>query len=84
MTSVIEKNRVDSIKQRIAIMQKLEQVYVSRYGREWYEKQLMNLVNQLLGMLACVGEVGGDGAGGVVDQSSTPQSEFMGTFSGLT
>ena len=37
MISVIEKNRVDSIEQKIAIMQKLEQVYVSRYGREWYE-----------------------------------------------
>ena len=65
-------------------MQKLEQVYVSRYGREWYKKQLMNLVNQLPGMLACVGEVGGDGAGGVVDQFSTPQSELTGTFSELT
>ena len=34
MMSVIEKNRVDSIERKIAIMQKLEQVYVSRYGRE--------------------------------------------------
>ena len=44
----------------------------------------MNLVNQLPGMLAFVGEVGGDSAGGMVDQSSTPQSELMGTFSALT
>ncbi len=84
MISVIEKNRVDSIEQKIVIMQKLEQVYVRRYGREWYKKQLMNLVNQFPGMLACVREVGGDGAGGVVDQSSTPQSELMGTFLELT
>jgi hypothetical protein len=85
MMSVIEKNRVDSIERKIAIMQKLEQVYVSRYGREWYEKQLMNLVNQLPGMLTSEGEVvGGDGVGGAVEQSTTPQSGLTGTFSELT
>ena len=84
MISVIEKNKVDSIERKIAIMQKLEPVYVSRYGREWYEKQLMNLVNQLPGMLTSEGQVGGDGVVGAVEQSTTPQSGLTGTFSEMT
>jgi hypothetical protein len=80
MRSVKEKKRIDSIERKISIMQKMEQVYVSRFGREWYEKQLLNLVNQLPGMLPC----GGDGDGGVVDQTATPQSGVTGTFSDLT
>ena len=67
MRSVKEKKRIDSIERKISIMQKMEQVYVSRFGREWYEKQLLNLINQLPGMLAC----GVDGDDGVVDQTTT-------------
>ena len=80
MRSVIEKNRIDSIERKISIMQKMEQFYVSRFGREWYKKQLLNLVNQFPLMLPC----GGDGDGGVVDQTTTPQSGVTGTFSDLT
>ena len=42
----------------------------------------MNLVNQLPGMLTSEGE--GDGVGGAVEQSTTPQSGLTGTFSELT
>ena len=80
MRSVIEKNMIDSIKCKITIMQKMEQIYVGRFGREWYEKQLLNLVNQLPGMLACGEEVDG----GVADQTTTPQSGSTGTFSDVT
>jgi hypothetical protein len=80
MRSIIEMNRLDSVERKITIMQKMEQVYVSRFGREWYEKQLLNLVNQLPGMLPC----GGDNDSGVVDQTTTPQSGVTGTFSELT
>ncbi len=47
-------------------MQKLKQLYVARNGREWYELQLLNLVNQLPGMLGGSGENGG-GVGGEID-----------------
>ena len=80
MQSVIEKNTIDSIERKITIMQKMEQIYVGRFGREWYEKQLLNLVNQLPEMLAC----GGGGDGGVADQATTPQSGSTGTFSDVT
>ena len=59
----------------------LEQIYVGRFGREWYEKQLLNLVNQLPGMLV---PSGGDGDGGVADQTTTPKSGSTGTFSDVT
>jgi hypothetical protein len=80
MRSVIEKNTIDSIERKITIMQKMEQIYVGRFGREWYEKQLLNLVNQLPGMLAS----GGEGDGGVADQTTTPKSGSTGTFSDVT
>jgi hypothetical protein len=81
MRSVIEKNTIDSIERKISIMQKMEQIYVGRFGREWYEKQLLNLVNQLPGMLVASG---GDGDGGVADQTTTPKSGSTGTFSDVT
>ncbi len=80
MWSVIEKNTIDSIKRKITIMQKMEQIYVGRFGREWYEKQLLNLVNQLPGMLAS----GGESDGGMADQTTTPQSSLTGTFCDVT
>jgi hypothetical protein len=79
MRSVIEKNMIDSIERKITIMQKMEQIYVGRFGREWYKKQLLNLVNQLPGML----DSGGEGDGGVADQTTTPQSGSTGTFSDM-
>ena len=60
-------------------MQKLEQLYVGRNGREWYESQLLHLVNQLPGMLGGSGDNGGGGVrdiGGLVE--TTPQSGVTG------
>jgi hypothetical protein len=57
-------------------MQKLEQVYVSRMGRESYERQLLHPVNQLPGMLP---GGGGDREGGVEQltlQSGTSTSDL--------
>jgi hypothetical protein len=36
---------------QISVTHQLEDVYVSRMGRDWYERQLVNLVNQMPGML---------------------------------
>jgi hypothetical protein len=80
MRSVIEKNTIDSIERKITIMQKMEQIYVGRFGREWYEKQLLNLVNQLPGMLAS----GGESYGGVADETTSPKSGSTGAFSDVT
>ena len=62
MCLVVEKNRIDLIECKITIMQQLEQVYVSRMGRESYKRQLLHLVNQLPGMHP---GGGGDHEGGV-------------------
>ena len=51
MPSVIDKNKVEAINTQISVMRQLEDVYVSRMGRDRYELQLVNLVNQMLGML---------------------------------
>ncbi len=58
MRSVIEKNRINSIERQISVMQRLENVYVKRMGRESYERQLLHLVNQLPGMFAMGGNEG--------------------------
>jgi hypothetical protein len=51
MRSIIDKNKVEAINAQITVMRQLEDVYVSRMGRERYELQLVNLVNQMPGML---------------------------------
>ena len=51
MRSVIDKNRVDVIMSQISVMHGLEDIYVSRMGREEYERRLVNLVNQMPGMI---------------------------------
>ena len=49
MRSVIDKNRVDAIMTQITVMRSLEEVYVKRLGRDEYERQLVNLANQMPG-----------------------------------
>ena len=51
MQSVIDKDKVEAINTQISVMHQLEDVYVSRMGRDRYELQLVNLVNQMPGML---------------------------------
>ena len=51
MRSVIDKNKVEAITAQIALVRQLEDVYFSRMGRDRYELQLVNLVNQMPGML---------------------------------
>jgi len=51
MCSVIDKNRVDAIMSQISVMRGLEEIYVGRMGREEYERRLVNLVNQMPGMI---------------------------------
>jgi hypothetical protein len=51
MRSVIDKNRVDAITSQISVMRSLEEIYVARMGREEYERRLVNLVNQMPGMI---------------------------------
>jgi len=50
MWSVIDKNNVEVIHAQISVMHQLEDVYVSRMGRDRYKLQLVNLVNQMPGM----------------------------------
>jgi len=50
MRSVIDKNRVDAIVSQIAVMHQTEDLYVKRMGREKFEQQMVNLVNQIPGM----------------------------------
>ena len=40
---------------QISVMRQLEEVYVSRLGREDYERQLIHLADQMLGMLSVQG-----------------------------
>jgi len=51
MRSVIDKNRVDGIMSQISVMRGLEEIYVGRMGREEYEHWLVNLANQMPGMI---------------------------------
>ncbi len=41
MHLVIEKTRVDLIERQISVVQRLENIYVNRMGREWYEHQFL-------------------------------------------
>ena len=51
MRSVIDKNRVDAITLQISVMRSLEEIYVARMWRGEYERRLVNLVNQMPGMI---------------------------------
>ena len=51
MCSVIDKNRVDAIMSQISVMHGLEEIYVGRMGRDEYERWLVNLANQMPGMM---------------------------------
>lgn len=51
MGSAIDKNKVEAINTQISVMRQLEDVYVSRMGRDRYKLQLVNMVNQMPGML---------------------------------
>ena len=51
MRSVIDKNRVDAIMSQISVMRGLEEIYVGRMGRDEYERRLVNLANQMPGMM---------------------------------
>jgi hypothetical protein len=47
MRSVIGLKKIEAISSQIAVMERLENVYVARMGREAYERKLVNLVNKL-------------------------------------
>ena len=47
MRSVIGLKKIEAISTHIAVMERLENVYVARMGREAYERKLVNLVNKL-------------------------------------
>jgi hypothetical protein len=51
MCSVIDKNWVDAIMSQISVMRGLEEIYVGRMGRDEYERRLVNLANQMPGMM---------------------------------
>jgi hypothetical protein len=51
MHSVIDKNRVDAIMSQISVMCGLEEIYVGRMGRDEYERRLVDLANQMPGMM---------------------------------
>ena len=51
MRSVIDKNRIDAIMSQISVMRGLEEIYVGRMGRDEYERRLVNLANQMPGMM---------------------------------
>ena len=50
MQSVIDKNRVDAILLQIVVMHQTGDLYVKSMGREKFEQQMVNLVNQMPGM----------------------------------
>jgi hypothetical protein len=51
MRSVINLKRIEAINTQIAVMERLENVYVARMGRDAYERKLVNLANKLPDML---------------------------------
>ncbi len=59
MHSVIDKNRVDALMTQISVMRSLEEVYINRLGRDEYERQIVNLANQMPRMTA-IQTPGGD------------------------
>jgi hypothetical protein len=51
MRSVIELKKIEAINTQIAVMERLENVYVARMGRDAYKRKLVNLANKLPDML---------------------------------
>lgn len=51
MRSVINLKKIEAINTQIAVMERLENVYVARMGRDAYERKLVNLANKLPDML---------------------------------
>ena len=51
MWSVINLKKIEAINTQIAVMERLENVYVARMGRDAYERKLVNLANKLPDML---------------------------------
>jgi hypothetical protein len=51
MRSVIELKKLEAINTQIAVMERLENIYVARMGRDAYEHKLVNLANKLPDML---------------------------------
>ena len=47
MQSVIGLKKIKAISTQIAVMERLENVYVARMGREAYKRKLVNFVNKL-------------------------------------
>ena len=45
--SVIGLKKIEAISTQIAVMERLENVYVARMGRDAYERKLVNLANKL-------------------------------------
>ena len=43
--------KIDAINTQIAVMERLENVYVARMGRDAYERKLVSLANKLPDML---------------------------------
>jgi hypothetical protein len=51
MRSVINLKKIEAINTQIAVMERLENVYVARMGRDAYEHKLVTLANKLPDML---------------------------------
>jgi hypothetical protein len=51
MRLVINLKKIEAINTQIAVMERLENVYVARMGRDAYEQKLVNLANKLPDML---------------------------------
>jgi hypothetical protein len=51
MRLVITLKKIEAINTQIAVMERLENVYVARMGSDAYERKLVNLANKLPGML---------------------------------
>ena len=51
MRSVINLKKKEAINTQIAVMERLENVYVARMGRDAYKQKLVNLANKLPDML---------------------------------
>ena len=59
MCYTIDKNKVDAIMSQMSVMRQLEDVYVNKLGRDEYECQLVQLANQMPGMLVVRSYQGG-------------------------
>jgi hypothetical protein len=70
MCSVIDKNKVDMINAQILVMHQLEEIYVSRMGRDRCKQQLVNLANQMPGMLVALAPLPLAEEGGNADDNS--------------